>query len=85
MPVQRSCMVLVASIAVAVGLAILLFFFSHLGGLLNRGRGGYVNFRKPAVNASSDDGSLNLDYWPAEISKNLLFAFPTALVVVSDA
>lgn len=81
MPLQRSLGVLVASKALAVSLVIVLFFFSHLGGLLNRSRGGYVNFRKSATNSSDD--SLDLDYWPAEICKNLLFAVPTGLIVVS--
>ena len=40
-----------------------------------------MNFGKSAANSS--DGSLGLDYWPAEICKNLLFAVPTGLVVVS--
>lgn len=70
-----------ASKALAISLVIVLFFFSHLGGLLNRSRGGYLNFRKSAVN-SSEDG-LGMDYWSAEICKNLLFAIPTGLVVVS--
>ena len=45
-----------------------------------------MNFRKtPATNSSpANDGSLGLDYWPAEVSKNLLFAVPTAVVVVSE-
>ena len=81
MPLQRSLGVLVASKALAASLVIVLFFFANLGGLLNRSRGGYVNFRKSAGNTSDD--SLGLDYWPAEICKNLLFAVPTGLVVVS--
>lgn len=81
MPVQRSYGMLAVSITMATCLLLLLFFFSHLGGLLNRCRGGYVNFRKPAANTSSDSG-LDFDYWPAEISKNLLFAVPTAAIVV---
>ena len=76
MPVQRSCPVLAMSIASAVGLVIFLFFFAHLGGLLNRSRGGYVNLRNPANN------SVNLDYWSAEVVKNLLFAVPTGIIVV---
>ena len=83
MPVQRSYGVLVVSISLAVCLVVILQFFSHLGGLLNRSRGGYVDFRKAAENSSSVDSSLGLDYWPAEICKNLLFAVPTAVVVVS--
>ena len=77
---------LAVSIALAACLVVFLQFFSHLGGLLNRSRGGYVDFRKasPAGNSSSDDdGALGLDYWPAEICKNLLFAVPTGVVVVS--
>lgn len=64
------------SIATAVGLVVFLFFFAHLGGLLNRARGGYVNLRNPSNN------SVDLDYWPAEIVKNLLFAVPTGVLVV---
>ena len=41
-----------------------------------------MNFRNASQNSSSD-GALDLDYWPAEICKNLLFAVPTAVVVVS--
>ena len=87
MPVQRSYGMQAVSIALAVCLVVFLHFFSHLGGLLNRSRGGYVDFRKaaPAGNSSrsTDDGALGLDYWPAEICKNLLFAVPTGVVVVS--
>ena len=82
MPVQRSCGMLAASVALAVCLVVFLFFFSNLGGVLNRSRGGYVDFRKAPKN-SSDSDALGLDYWPAEICKNLLFAVPTAIVVVS--
>ena len=46
--------------------------FAQLGGLLNRGRGGYINF-----------GEI-VDYWPAHILSRLLFAVPTGLVVVSS-
>lgn len=83
MPVQRSCGVLTVSILMAVFLVLLVHLFSHLGGLLNRSRGGYVDFRKAPGNSSTADGALGLDYWPAEVCKNLLFAVPTAVVVVS--
>ena len=83
MPVQRSYGMLAVTIALAACLVVFLHLFSHLGGLLNRSRGGYVDFRKAAGNSSSEDGALGLDYWPAEICKNLLFAVPTGVVVVS--
>ena len=81
MPAQRSYGMLAVSITTAVCLLLVIFFFSHLGGLLNRCRGGYVHFGRAASNASSD-GALGLRYWPAEVSKNLVFAVPTAAVVV---
>ena len=86
MPVQRPYGMLAVSIFLAACLLVFLQFLAHLGGLLNRSRGGYVDFRKTAAEAngsSADTGSLGLDYWPAEICKNLLFAVPTALLVVS--
>lgn len=57
----------------------LVFLLSLVGGLLNRGRGGYIHFG-PA-NSSSPEGQVW--YWPAHILSRLLFAVPTGIAVVS--
>ena len=61
----------------------LVLVFANIGGLLNRGRGGWVNFGPPPENHSQPDPSLGLPYWPAHVLSRLLFAVPTGLVVVS--
>lgn len=57
--------------------AFLIFVFSFLGGLLNRGRGGWIDL------GGSSNASNHLSYWPAHLCKNLLFAVPTGVAVVS--
>lgn len=68
--VERSVPVAFVSWCVALFVLGLTFLFSQLGGLLNRGRGGYVDFGD------------SVSYWPAHILSRLLFAVPTGLVVV---
>ncbi len=50
-----------------------------LGGLLNRGRGGFITFGPQ----NSSDPEHEQWYWPAHILSRLLFAAPTGLLVVS--
>jgi len=67
-------------ICVLTGCAVLAlgFLLSLVGGLLSRGRGGYIHFG-PAI-SSAPEGQVW--YWPAHMLSRLLFAVPTGIVVV---
>ena len=84
MPVHRSGYQSCVSLFTAFACLTFVFLFAHLGGILNRGRGGWVNFGPPPPNRSLPDPSLGLPYWPAHILSRLLFAVPTGALVVSE-
>ena len=77
MAIKRSLPVTLLCILVTCYALFLLVAFSHFGGALNRGRGGWVNFY------NTSNCTLCLPYWPAHLCKNLLFAVPTGAIVVS--
>ena len=81
MPDTSRPITLVISVFTACVCVSLVFLLSLVGGLLNRGRGGYIHFG-PA-NSSSPEGQEW--YWPAHVLSRLLFAVPTGIVVVSKA
>lgn len=70
------------SLLAAFACLLFVILFANIGGLLNRGRGGWVNFGPPPKNHSQPDPSLGLPYWPAHVLSRLLFAIPTGLVVL---
>ena len=78
MPDTSRLIILVISVFTGCVCVALVFLLSLVGGLLNRGRGGYIHFG-PA-NSSSPEGQVW--YWPAHILSRLLFAVPTGIVVV---
>lgn len=86
MAIRRTAPVAFACFLITAYAALLIVIFSFLGGLLNRGRGGWIDFggssnTTQSVNISNRHDALS--YWPAHLCKNLLFAVPTGIAVVS--
>ena len=71
MPGARSSVVFLVSVSTAVVCVVLAFLLSIVGGVLNRGRGGYF-----ALPNSTEW------YWPSHALSRLIFAVPTGVVVV---
>ena len=69
MPDARRSVVFLISISTAVVCVVLAFLLSIVGGVLNRGRGGYFSFN-------------STDYWTSHAISRLIFAVPTGVVVV---
>ena len=69
MPGARRSVVFLISVSTAVVCVVLAFLLSIVGGVLNRGRGGYFSFN-------------STDYWASHAISRLVFAVPTGVVVV---
>lgn len=77
---DKAAVVVSLRVLVTVLVTVFVFLLSKVGGVLNRCRGGYLDFDKILPGNDSDAGV----YWARHVLSRAVFALPTALLVVSS-
>ena len=70
---MKPVLVAVVRVSLALGALLLVVLLSGVGGILNRSRGGWVDF-----------SNLTGHYWPAHLVERLVFGVPTGFLVVRE-